>query len=258
MRTVSRSFSQSMPAVARRAAARLIEPRLQTAVSPSRGDLDDLGAQVGQVHDGSARDVAGLVAGPVGGVLEGHPAVAGLRQGAHHLPVELAGLDLAHVAARPPRPGGTPRRTPRPTGRAAPAPASGSISDQSVVGLDPAHELVGDPVGEVEVVGAPGVLAGVVPQLEELLDVGVPRLEVDAGRALAPAALVDRGDRRVEGAQERHDAVGVAVGAADQRAPRADPRERDADAAGELRQLGDLRVAGVDRVEVVARASRRR
>ena len=35
---------------------------------------------------------------------------------------------------------------------------------------------------------------------------------------------------------------------------RADPRERDPDAAGELRQLRDLAVAGVDRVEVVARA----
>ena len=103
---------------------------------------------------------------------------------------------------------------------------------------------------------AAGVLAGVVAQLEELLDVGVPRLEVDAGRALAPAALVDRGDRGVERPQPRHDAVGLAVGAADQRAAAADPGPREADAAGELRQPGDLGVAVVDRVQVVPRASR--
>ena len=83
---------------------------------------------------------------------------------------------------------------------------------------------------------------------------GVPRLQVDAGRALAAAALVDRGDRGVERPEERHDAVGLAVGAADQRAPRPDAGERDPDPAGELRQLRHLGVAGVDRVEVVTRA----
>ncbi len=45
-------------------------------------------------------------------------------------------------------------------------------------------------------------------------------LEVDAGRALARAALVDRRHRRVERLQPGHDAVGQAVGAADQRAAR--------------------------------------
>ena len=61
-------------------------------------------------------------------------------------------------------------------------------------------------------------------------------LEVDAGRALALAALVDRGDRGVERLQPRHDAVRLAVGAADQRALGAHPVVREADAAGELRQ----------------------
>ena len=36
----------------------------------------------------------GLVAGAVGLVLEGHPAVAGLRQGAHHAAVQLARREL--------------------------------------------------------------------------------------------------------------------------------------------------------------------
>ena len=85
---------------------------------------------------------------------------------------------------------GRPRRTPRPRGRRG-APRWGRRGSTSV-GLDASEELVGQPVREVEVVGSARVLAGVVTQLEELLDVGVPRLEVDAGRALAPAALVDR------------------------------------------------------------------
>ncbi len=46
--------------------------------------------------------------------------------------------------------------------------------------------------------GAAGFVAGVVAELEELFDVGVPGLEVDAARALALAALVDRGDRGIE------------------------------------------------------------
>ncbi len=46
--------------------------------------------------------------------------------------------------------------------------------------------------------GAARVLAGVVAQFEELLDVGVPRLQVHAGRALAAPALVDGGDGRVQ------------------------------------------------------------
>ncbi len=99
----------------------------------------------------------------------------------------------------------------------------------------------------------PGLLTGVVAELQELLDVGVPGLQVHTGRALAPAALVDGGDRGVEGAQERDDAVRLAVGAPDQRAARADARVREADAAGVLGEPGDLRVARVDRVQVVQR-----
>ena len=252
MRTVSRSLSQSMPPSAE------VLGEVDRAEVADRGlavggDLDDLGAQVGQVDDGPARGVAGLVAGAVAGVLEGHPAVAGLGEGAHHLGVEVAGLHLPHDPALVlgAAVGLVERRTPQ-VGQLG---SLVGVDQRPVgVGLDAPHELVGDPVGEVEVVGAPGVLTGVVTQLEELLDIGVPRLEVDAGRALAPTALVDGRDRRVEGAQERHDAVGLSVGAADERAAGADAGEADPDAAGELRQLRHLGVARVDRVEVVARA----
>ena len=203
-------------------------------------------------HAPAVAAVAGLVALGVAGVLERHPAVAGLRQRAHHLAVQVAGLDLAHVAAgRLGLPVGRVERRPPQVGQ------RGHLVrvDQrpQLVGLDPAHELVRDPVGQVQVVGAPRLLAGVVLELEELLDVGVPRLQVDAGGALAAAALVHRRDRGVERPQERHDPVGGAVGAADQRAAGADPRPGDADAAGELAQPGHLRVPVVNRAQVVQR-----
>ena len=67
------------------------------------GDLEDLGAQVGQVHDSrglaSLWRNAGLVALGVGCVLEGHPAVAGLGQSAHHPAVQIAGRNLLLVDA---------------------------------------------------------------------------------------------------------------------------------------------------------------
>ena len=52
------------------------------------GDLEDLGAQIRQMH--GVAGLGGLVAGAVGLVLEGHPAVAGLREHAHHPGVQVA------------------------------------------------------------------------------------------------------------------------------------------------------------------------
>ena len=67
----------------------------------------------------------------------------------------------------------------------------------------------------------------------------------------AAAALVDRGDRGVECLEPRHDAVRQPVGALDERSlcPNAVPG--DADAAGELREAGDVGVALVDALEAV-------
>ena len=215
-----------------------------------RGDLQDLGAQVGQVDD--VAGLCGLVAGAVALVLEGHPAVAGLGQGAHHPRVQLARRDRAHRLALGfgLAVGGLERL----------AVQVGQLRHRVRVeqrpvlaGLHAGHEQVGDPVGQVEVVGAAGVVAGVVAQLQEVLDVGVPGLQVHAGRALALAALVDCGDRGVERPQPRHDAIGMPVGGADQRAARAHPGPAHPDAAAELGQLGDVAVAGVDRLQRVGR-----
>ena len=113
------------------------------------------------------------------------------------------------------------------------------------------HEQVGDPVRRVHVVRAAAIVAGVLAQLEELLDVEVPGLEVRADRALALAALVDRDGGVVDDLEERHHALRLAVGALDVRAHRADVGPVVAEAAGELRQERVLLDRLVDPVEVV-------
>lgn len=193
-----------------------------------------------------------LVGGAVGGVLEGHPAVAGLREGTHHAAVEVTGRDGLLGEA------GRLRPAVRRVELVAPqvdqlGHVGGREEGPLPVGVDPAHELVRDPVREVQVVRTAGVLTGVVAQLQELLDVGVPGLQVDRGRALAPAALVHRGDRGVEGLQERDDPVGVPVRTADQRTARTDPGVRKSDATRVLRETGHLVVAVVDGVQLVQR-----
>ncbi len=59
--------------------------------------LDDLGAEIREMND--VFGPGGLIRFAIAGVLKGHPAVAGLRHGAHHLGVKIAGIDLPHVEA---------------------------------------------------------------------------------------------------------------------------------------------------------------
>ena len=195
---------------------------------------------------------AGLVALLVGGVLEGHPAVARLGQGPHHPAVELPCGDLALVDAFlfGLLVGGLElgaeqvcqvRHLVRVEQRPLP------------VLLHTFHEEVGDPVGQVQVVCPAGRVARVLPELQEVLDVGVPRLEVDAGRSLAATALVDRGDRAVEGLEPGDDAVRQAVGTPDEGTLRPYAVPCHAYATGELRELGDVGVALVDALEAVLR-----
>jgi hypothetical protein len=97
--------------------------------------------------------LSGLIAPRVRGVLERQPAVAGLRQRAHHLRVQVACLYLADVlpAGFGSAVGGVKRLAPQ---------VRQFRDDVGVnerphqVGFHPAHELVRDPVGEVQVVGA--------------------------------------------------------------------------------------------------------
>ena len=103
------------------------------------------------------------------------------------------------------------------------------------VRLDALHEEVGHPQRVEEVARARLLLAVVLAQVEEVEDVGVPRLDVHGERALPlAAALVDEARRVVEDAQHRHEPVRRAVGAGDVGARRADVRDREADAAARL------------------------
>lgn len=249
-RTDHRPEAVEVEAVGRDQPGQVDRPQVAHRGVGGVGDLEDLGAQVGQVDHVAGG--AGLVGGAVGGVLERHPAVARLGQGAHHAGIELAGPYLAD---------GSPvglRRLVRLAERLTVEVAQlGHVArvEQTPhpVVLHPLHEQVGHPVGQVHRVHPPGLVAGVVPQFEEVGHVGMPRLQVHAARPLAPAALVDGGHRGVEGLEERHDAVGQPVGAPDERAAGADAGEADPDPAGVLGELGHVGVGGVDGLERVRR-----
>src|SRR3546814_16012117 len=78
---------------------------------------------------------------------------------------------------------------------------------------DTLHEQVRHPVGRVHVVRAAAIVAGVLAQFEEFLDVAMPGFQVAADRTLALAALID-GDRLAVGVlHERDDAAAVSVSA---------------------------------------------
>ena len=209
-----------------------------------RGVEGDLGAQVRAVHHA---DVL-LRAAQVAGILEGDPGMPGLEQHRQHLAPQLqrgnllvqlelaarrlvlvaqVGLleALAELVVQVAHVGGAEQRPLRALHH-------------------PLHEQVRDPVRGVHVVRAAPVVAGVLAQLEELLDVEVPGLEVGAHRALALAALVHRHRGVVHHLEERHHALRLAVGALDVRAERAHRRPVVAQAAG---VLGEQRVF-LDRV----------
>src|SRR5690606_23599784 len=119
------------------------------------------------------------------------------------------------------------------------------------VGFHAADELVRNPVGRVHVVGAAPVVAGVAAQFQEFFDVDVPGLQVGAHRAAAFSALVDR-DRGVVGdLQERHHALGFAVGAVDVRSDAAHRCPVVAEATGVLGEHGVVADGVEDRGQVV-------
>ena len=99
--------------------------------------------------------------------------------------------------------------------------------------------------------GAAAVVAGVLPQFEELLDVQVPGFQIGAHRALALSALVHRHGGVVDHLQERNHALRLAVGALDMRAQGAHRRPVVAQAARVLGQQGIVLDRFVNAVEVV-------
>ncbi len=98
---------------------------------------------------------------------------------------------------------------------------------------------------------AAAVVAGVLAQFEEFLDVQVPGLQVGADGALALAALVHGHGRVVDHLEEGHHALRLAVRALDARTQGAHARPVVAQAAGELGQQGVFLDGLIDAVQIV-------
>ena len=175
----------------------------------------DLGAQVGRVDDPGV-----LLRGPqVARVFEGDPRVPGLEQHGEHAPPQVHGAHPAKHADLP-----SVRGTLIGDVGAGEVLAVAVVQVRHFVGgeqgplgvaLHPFEEQVGHPVGGVHVVGAAALVTGVLPQVEEFLDVDVPGLQVGADRSFAFAALVHRHRCVVGDLEERDDALAFAVGAFD-------------------------------------------
>ncbi len=215
--TVRFSCSWSMPSL-RTWLSRLTEPRLQTATSSA----EVLSVISVQRFEECTTPTCCCGERRLHGSLKVIHGMAGLEQHGQHPPPEVDGAHLledAHLAA-----GGLrlvrcvgARRT-RPVEVVQVRRLVGREQRPGAVLGDALHEQVRHPVRRVHVVRAAAVVAGVLAQVEELLDVDVPGLEIGADGALALAALVD-GDRGVVGdLEERHDALALAVGALDVRA----------------------------------------
>ena len=211
----------------------------------------DLGAQVGGMHHPGML----LRGAQVARIFEGDPRMAGLEQHAQHLaPQGLGGDGLVQLELAPGRHRlvllialveGAPVQVVQighiVRGEQGPIPAA----------QHPLHEQIRHPVGGVHVVGAAAVVAGVLAQLQELLDVEVPSFEIGAHGALALAALIHGDSGVVDHLEEGHDALGFAVGALDVRAEGPHRSPIVAEPAGELGQHGVVADGIVDAAEVV-------
>ena len=93
--------------------------------------------------------------------------------------------------------------------------------------------------------GAAAVIAGILAQVEEFLDVDVPGFEIGADSALALAALIDGNSGVIGHLEEGHDALAFAIGALDMGAKAA---HRGPVIAQTARVFGQQRVV-LDRLE---------
>mmetsp|Transcript_73652 Transcript_73652/g.208598 ORF Transcript_73652/g.208598 Transcript_73652/m.208598 type:complete len:573 (-) Transcript_73652:343-2061(-) len=217
------------------------------------GVLDDLRAQIGAV-DGAEVLLVGLA---VGVVLVQHVRRAGLHLRLQDAEPELLRLDALPALAISFHPGVhlLELLAPHVHERLASLRVIGLVGAEQrplQVLLDAAHEEVGNPEAVEKVAGALLLLPVVLLQLEEVKDVGVPRLEVHGeGPLPLAAALVHVTRRLVEVAEHRHQPVAVAVGAADVRPLRADVGDRHPDASGGLGYERALLQGVVDAVNAV-------
>ena len=74
----------------------------------------------------------------------------------------------------------------------------------------------------MHIVRTAAIITGVLPQIEELLEIQMPYLEVRSHGALALATLIHGDSSIVHHLQERHHSLTLAIGAMDAAAERAD------------------------------------
>jgi len=191
----------------------------------------------------------------VAGILEGDPGVAGLEQHGQHLAPQLHGgnaleqTDLAPVGLGLVGVVGDFEFLAELVVQVGHV-AGGEEGPLAAVD-DPLHEQVGNPVGGVHVVGAAALVAGVLAQLEEFLDVQMPGFQIGADGALALAALVHGHGRVIHHLEEGDDALALAVGALDAGPQGAHRGPVVAQAAGVLLQQGVFLDGLVDAFQVV-------
>ena len=117
--------------------------------------------------------------------------------------------------------------------------------------LDRFHEEIGDADRGEHVVRAQALVTVVEPQVEEVLDVAVPHVEIHRDRALALAQLVHRHGGVVELLDPRHHAARGIGHAADGRTAGAHVAHVRAHAAAALGDAGDVGVGVVDALQAV-------
>mmetsp|Transcript_40893 Transcript_40893/g.85770 ORF Transcript_40893/g.85770 Transcript_40893/m.85770 type:complete len:437 (-) Transcript_40893:90-1400(-) len=101
--------------------------------------------------------------------------------------------------------------------------------------LHPLHEQIGHPQSVEQIPRPLLFLPVILPQIQHVEDVGVPRLDVDGeGAGTLPPALVDVVGGGVVDAQHRDEAVGDAARALDEGSAGADFIDAESDAAGSL------------------------
>ena len=191
----------------------------------------------------------------VAAVLEGDPGVARFKDHGQHLAPEIGGAKAAEVREFPAAGHGLIGLVAGFEGGAREVVeirriARGEESPGAVF-HDPLHEQVRDPVRRVHIVGAAAVVAGVLPKLEEFLDIQVPAFQVGADRPLPLAALIHGHGGVVDHLQEGHHALALAVCALDVSAHGPHWRPVVAEAAGKLGQHGVVVDGAKDAVEIV-------
>ena len=199
--------------------------------------------------------VMALRGAQIAGILERDPGMPGLEQHGQHLAPEVGGANLLEHADFAARRLCLIGRIALGEGLAVEVVQVGRLVRREqrpfAIGLDALHEQVRHPVRGVHVMGAAAVVAGVLAQVEELLDVDVPGFEIGADRTFTLSALVD-GDRGVVGHfKERHHALALAIGALDVGAEPAHAGPVVAKPAGIFRQQRVVLDRLEDTVEIV-------